>query len=431
MVPYLVVLDRVSKRFSLDRPDAQSLKDRVLRLFGGTPQSAEAPRGLREIWALREVSLEVEPGETLGIIGPNGAGKSTLLRVMAGILPPTEGRVLRRGRPTAVMGKGLGFHPELTGEENLYLNASLFGLSRTEIRRLHPRIVEFSELGPWIRMPLKWYSSGMQARLAFAIAFHIPADLFLIDEALSAGDAHFREKCFRHLLGIKERGSTIVLVTHSERTLQQMCDRALLLVDGRVQALGDPKEVLSQYERLLRPGEPGAERVQSIKDWAAIPVGRYYHPVTQEHRFSPPSSAPEASEGWVFQGYPFRLFLPEAPVERTRVLFGYRHRRTGQRRYTAGKDPTLDPQEWELEERLGRIALKPQPGTVPLYRFRHARTGAYLYTLDIHREGLPPEERTQWEYEGILGYVVPNEPVEERISASDRRLLTAEREGEG
>jgi ABC-2 type transport system ATP-binding protein len=244
-----IVLRKVSKRFSLAQPGGRALKHRLISRLHKSDQNVVAGVDLpREIWALKDVSLETVSGGGLGIIGPNGAGKSTLLRVMAGILVPSEGTVMRQGRIATVMGRGLGFHDELTGEENLYLNASLFGLSRREIEDHYEQIVAFSELGSQIELPLKWYSSGMRARLGFAIAFHVPAEIYLLDETLAAGDARFRKKCFEHLLDLKEQRRTIVCVTHSLEMIRELCEQALLLVNGQVRAFGDSEGVLQQYE---------------------------------------------------------------------------------------------------------------------------------------------------------------------------------------
>lgn len=237
-------LQKVSKRFLFRYPGGKRLKDQLISRLRGDHLSF-----IREIWALWEVDLEVEAGTAVGIIGPNGAGKSTLLRIMAGILAPTSGTVIRHGRVATVMGRGIGFSNELTGEENLYLNAALFGMSRQEIEKCFKEIVEFSELGARLSLPIKWYSSGMRARLAFAIAFHVPAEIFVIDEALTAGDADFRRKCLNHLLRLKKKGHTIVCTSHSLPLLRDLCDRVVLLVEGEIRADGPPEAVLSLYER--------------------------------------------------------------------------------------------------------------------------------------------------------------------------------------
>lgn len=240
-------LQKVSKRFLFRYPGGKRLKDQLISRLRGDHLSF-----IREIWALWEVDLEVEAGTAVGIIGPNGAGKSTLLRIMAGILAPTSGTVIRHGRVATVMGRGIGFSNELTGEENLYLNAALFGMSRQEIEKCFKEIVEFSELGARLSLPIKWYSSGMRARLAFAIAFHVPAEIFVVDEALTAGDISFKDKCINRLKELKRSGKTIVCASHSTGTLQELCDRVVLLLSGRIEAMGSPDEVLSRYERTAK-----------------------------------------------------------------------------------------------------------------------------------------------------------------------------------
>ena len=203
-------------------------------------------------WALRDVSFTVERGEAFAVIGPNGAGKTTLFRIISGIFVPTSGAVQIHGRLAPLLALGVGFHPELTGRENIYLCSSMFGFTTREIRAAEEDIIAFSELGRFIDVPTKNYSAGMQARLGFAIAFQVRPEIFLIDEVLSAGDEHFQEKCLRRLDGDRHAGHTFLVTTHAMRFVEERCDRAALLVEGRIVAIGAPRDVVREYRRLGR-----------------------------------------------------------------------------------------------------------------------------------------------------------------------------------
>jgi lipopolysaccharide transport system ATP-binding protein len=200
-----------------------------------------------EFWALKDVDLVVERGETLGVIGKNGSGKSTLLQLVAGTLTPTAGTIDVNGRISAILELGAGFNPEFTGVENARLNASIMGMDRFEIDERMPKIIEFSELDDFIHRPVKTYSSGMYVRLAFSTAINLEPDILIIDEALAVGDVKFQRKCFRMLEQLRNRGVTILFVTHAADSVVAMCDRALLLDGGEVKSLGEPKHVVNQY----------------------------------------------------------------------------------------------------------------------------------------------------------------------------------------
>jgi ABC-type polysaccharide/polyol phosphate transport system ATPase subunit len=222
------------------------LKERALALV--RPHLRETRQWF---WALRDVNLTVEPGELFGVIGPNGAGKTTLLRVIAGIFSPTTGSVHIHGRLASLLGLGVGFHPELSGRENIYLNSAMFGFTTREIRAAEEQIVDFSELGSFIDVPTKSYSTGMQARLGFAIAFQVRPDIFLIDEVLSVGDQHFQDKCQQRLEEERRAGRTFLVTTHNLSFVEERCDRAALLVGGRLVGLGGAKDVVAQYQDLI------------------------------------------------------------------------------------------------------------------------------------------------------------------------------------
>jgi lipopolysaccharide transport system ATP-binding protein len=202
---------------------------------------------VEQFWALRDVSFDVQPGEVVGIIGRNGAGKSTLLKILSRITKPTTGRVAIRGRVGSLLEVGTGFHPELTGRENIYMNGSILGMSRSEIKGKFDEIVEFSGVGRFLDMPVKRYSSGMQVRLAFAVAAHLDPQILIIDEVLAVGDANFQQKCLGKMGEVASEGRTILFVSHDLKNVLRLCRHGILLSAGRVEAYGDASEVVHQY----------------------------------------------------------------------------------------------------------------------------------------------------------------------------------------
>lgn len=211
-----------------------------------------AGRKREEFWALRDVSFRVGRGEAVAFVGRNGAGKSTVLSLIAGAIKPSEGSVKVRGRLGALLELGAGFHPDLTGRENIYLNASLLGLSRKEIEGKFDAILEFSELQEFIDVPLRNYSSGMQVRLGFSVAVHIDPEILIMDEALAVGDAAFQAKCIERINQFKKAGTTLLFVSHSPAQVLNLCERIVWLDHGRLQADGPAKEVLDRYNAMLR-----------------------------------------------------------------------------------------------------------------------------------------------------------------------------------
>jgi lipopolysaccharide transport system ATP-binding protein len=209
----------------------------------------------RKFWAIKGISLEVKLGETVGIIGRNGSGKSTLLQLICGTLTPTVGSLLIRGRVAALLELGSGFNPEFTGKENVYMNASILGLSKQEINDKYDAIVDFADIGHFINQPVKLYSSGMQVRLAFAVAANVDPDILVIDEALSVGDELFQRKCFSRIHSIKEKGATILFVSHSAPAVIELCDRAYLLDKGEAILSGTPKLVVTRYHQFCHASE--------------------------------------------------------------------------------------------------------------------------------------------------------------------------------
>jgi ABC-type polysaccharide/polyol phosphate transport system ATPase subunit len=218
-----------------------------------------ARRSAATFWALRDVTVDVPRGSSFGIIGANGAGKSTLLKLLAGITAPTRGRITIDGRLAALIEVGSGFHPELTGRENVFLSGAILGMRQKEIASKLPSIVEFAGVNAFIDTPVKWYSSGMYVRLGFSIAAHLEPDVLLVDEVLAVGDAEFQAKCLRRIRELRSRGVTILFISHDLTTVEQLCDSAVLLEKGEVAASGDPAEVVSVYHRRLTAGQMQSE----------------------------------------------------------------------------------------------------------------------------------------------------------------------------
>ena len=233
-----VTVDGVSKRFRLYHDRNQSLKAAVMR--GGRAR-------FEEFWALKDVSLAVPTGSTFGLIGENGSGKSTLLKCMARILRPDEGKIATKGKVSALLELGAGFHPELSGRDNVYLNGAILGLSRKEIARRFDEIVAFAGLERFIDTPVKNYSSGMYVRLGFSVAINVEPDLLLVDEVLAVGDEQFQRRCADKFAELKRSGRTIVLVSHSLGSIASMCDAVAWLNHGVLQDVGDPSDVVDEY----------------------------------------------------------------------------------------------------------------------------------------------------------------------------------------
>jgi len=245
--PTVVSLEAISVRYRVPTEPINTLKEHVIRLFKGTRP------GYREFLALDEVSFGVTQGESLGIIGRNGAGKSTLLKVISGIMRPTLGRVQVLGHVAPLIELGAGFHPELTGRENVFLNGAILGFSRAEMAAKLDGIVAFSELEDFIDAPLRTYSSGMKVRLGFAVATDIDPEILIIDEVLSVGDEAFQEKCRQRMQQFRTKGTTILFVTHSLDKLTEICDRALWLEHGQIRFLGEVGEAVDAYRQAMAP----------------------------------------------------------------------------------------------------------------------------------------------------------------------------------
>jgi len=237
----IVRFDRVSKRFMLHHERPRSFQELFLNALHLKRTSRE------EYWALRDVSFEVRRGEMVGIIGPNGAGKSTVLKLLSRIIEPSAGTITVDGRVSALLELGAGFHPDLTGRENIYLNGSILGLTRNEMDRTFHDILDFSEMERFIDVPVKHYSSGMYMRLGFSIAIHLRPDILLVDEVLAVGDQAFQRRCLDRIGEMKRQGVTILFVTHALDQVRALCDRAIWLDKGQIQADGATEAVLEQY----------------------------------------------------------------------------------------------------------------------------------------------------------------------------------------
>lgn len=233
-----IAVENVYKSFNIYMDKANSLKEKML--FWKRSRKEK-----REI--LRNINLTIKNGEAVGLIGVNGSGKSTLLKLMTKIIYPNEGKITTYGKLTSLLELGAGFHPDFSGRENIYFNASIFGLTKKQIDDRLEKIIEFSELGTYIDNPVRTYSSGMYMRLAFAVAINVDADILLVDEVLAVGDQHFQEKCIAKMKELKEQGKTMVFVTHSLGTVKDFCNRAVWLDKGEIKMDGTPDEVIDEY----------------------------------------------------------------------------------------------------------------------------------------------------------------------------------------
>jgi ABC-2 type transport system ATP-binding protein len=240
--PVVVEARGVGKKYEMQRHRTILLKDAAILALGLGEREREV------FWALREVSFQIRKGETVGIVGANGAGKSTLLSLMAQTASPTVGNVEVRGRVSALLELGAGFHPDFTGRENIYINGTVMGMTRAQLDERIDKIIAFSELGPFIDEPVRNYSSGMLARLGFSVAVEVDPEILIVDEVLSVGDQSFQEKSFARMVEFQKRGCTLVFVSHSLDAVQAICPRAILLSHGQVIADGPSKQVAAEYK---------------------------------------------------------------------------------------------------------------------------------------------------------------------------------------
>lgn len=232
-----IVFRNVSKKFKRGRK--LLLKEALLDLL--------RPTSTEDFWAVEDISLKIDCGETVGIIGPNGSGKSTILKMIAGVMYPDNGSVNVHGKVAPLIELGAGFHPELSGRENIYLNGTILGMKRKEVEKKYDDIVEFSELSEFIDTPIKHYSSGMYMRLGFSVAVHTNPEILLIDEILTVGDENFRDKCMNKMNSLKEKGITIVFVSHNLNLVESFCKKVFYIKKGRIRSYGDAGDVIKRY----------------------------------------------------------------------------------------------------------------------------------------------------------------------------------------
>lgn len=252
----IIKVENISKKFRITPGDAPSVRYETLR--ESLVKLARSPfsrfrhngRGDDTIWALKDVNFEVMPGEVMGIIGPNGAGKSTLLKVLSRIIEPTTGRVELYGRVASLLEVGTGFHPDLSGRENVYLNGAILGMKRRQIDLRFDEIIAFAEVERFVDTAVKHYSSGMYLRLAFAVAAHLDPEILIVDEVLAVGDASFQKKCLGKMDDVTQSGRTVLLVTHALAMVRQLSRRAILFNEGRIDITGSTEEVLARYDQI-------------------------------------------------------------------------------------------------------------------------------------------------------------------------------------
>ena len=255
MIDLAIRLENISKKYRIGvqqsnyRTMRETIMDKAMsplrRITKSDPSLLTSP--YEEIWALKNVSFDITEGEVVGIIGKNGSGKSTLLKILSQITKPTLGYADIYGRVGSLLEVGAGFHPELTGRENVYLNGTILGMTRTEIARRFDEIVDFSEIEKFIDTPVKFYSSGMYVRLAFAVAAHLEAEIMLVDEVLAVGDVHFMEKCLKKIGELAGGGRTVLFVSHNLYAIETLCERVFWLVDGSIEAEGDTSTIIDRY----------------------------------------------------------------------------------------------------------------------------------------------------------------------------------------
>jgi ABC-2 type transport system ATP-binding protein len=294
----------VSKRFRLYHEQNRSLKIALMRRRAASYE---------EFWALRDVSLEIEAGEAFGLIGENGSGKSTLLKCMARILRPDKGRITTVGRVSALLELGAGFHPELSGRENVYLNASILGLGKKELDRKFDSIVEFAGLERFIDTPVKNYSSGMYVRLGFSVAINVDPDILLVDEVLAVGDQNFQRRCYERFADLRSRGRTIVVVSHALGLVRELCETSVWLEKGEIRKIGPSEDVVAAYTATVEQGdgqgdetrwgthEVTVEDVELVdRSGTTVTHVRCGEPVTVRIRFSNPKQIPGVVYGVTF-----------------------------------------------------------------------------------------------------------------------------------
>ncbi len=244
-----IKLEKISKQYRLGQIDYHSLREDIVNIFRKRSSNSQY------LWALKDVSFELKRGEVVGIIGPNGAGKSTILKLLSGVTKPTSGIITTKGNIGALIELSAGFHPELTGRENIYLYGSIIGMKKSYIDKRYEEIVEFSGLNKFINTPVKRYSSGMYARLGFSVSAHLDPDILLVDEVLSVGDYTFQDKCIKKMRDFRDSNKTIIYVSHNLDSVRKLCGRTILLNEGRVVYDGEPEDAIRMYYQTMSEGQ--------------------------------------------------------------------------------------------------------------------------------------------------------------------------------
>lgn len=337
-------------------------------------------------WVLRDISFHVAPGEAVGIIGINGAGKSTLLKMITGTTQPTTGSVSLSGRVSALLELGMGFHPDFTGRQNVYMAGQLLGYSMEEISRLMPEIEAFAEIGPYIDQPVRVYSSGMQMRLAFSVATAHRPDVLIVDEALSVGDAYFQHKSVERIRDFRRQGTTLLLVSHDKEAIQSICDRAILLDAGRLVLEGNPESVMDYYNALLAARDKGTVR-QSTVDSGKIQTvsGSGEATITSVALLNERDEAIEV----VNVGQPVKLRITvEAQAAIPELVLGYMIKdRLGQ--------PIFGTNTYHLRQILSNVAA----GEVKVFTFSFSAAlgpGSYSIATAVHRSDTHIGKNYEW-----------------------------------
>jgi ABC-2 type transport system ATP-binding protein len=365
-----IEISAVSKQFRLYKEHSKSFKERIIRV-GRNPYE--------EFWALRDVDFSVAEGETVGILGHNGSGKSTLLKCVAGTLRPTSGRIATRGRVAALLELGAGFHPELTGRENVYLNGSILGFKEKEVDRIFDDIVDFAELHEFIDLQVKHYSSGMYARLGFAVAVNVEPDVLLVDEVLSVGDEAFQRKSMERMKGFQRDGRTLLIVTHAADLVRQLCTRGAVLDHGDLVTIGDPADAVRVFrETLMRRG------IEIPAEAAEAPAER----LTKTVRFRSVRLDFDGAAPFVRSGESFRVRIAYEASQRVEdcVFAVAIHDQEGILVMTTNSE--LAGFATPVEAGLGEVVL--ELGPIPLL------DGKYLLSVGVHDDsGIEFDHRDQ------------------------------------
>lgn len=376
-----ILTDRLSKQYRLGErwTPSSTLRDAVpalLRRATGSPPKADQP----SLWALRDVSLTIEPGDVVGLIGPNGAGKSTLLKILSRITRPTSGSATIRGRVASLLEVGTGFHTELTGRENVFLNGAILGMKQREIRAKLDAIVSFAELEKFIDTPVKHYSSGMATRLAFAIAAHLEPDILILDEVLAVGDLAFQRKCLGTMGKAAESGRTILFVSHNIQAVRGLCKRAVLLVDGRVLDDGPVVPVTKHYVELVRSREIRTDTAASDSAVRRGSGSVRFSRISVEDAAGETRFEFEMGETIRFRlGYEVLEPVPELVVA-VALRGGSRDSFVTSARHCVSASPLARGRHGRLTVELPRTVLR--PGEYPLYLWLGDREGRPYDTVD-------------------------------------------------